>query len=79
MVVFWIHFVATLNSYNSLIRCQKEGALEFGKNLSSETHYLVEISGEAIFEESENSRYRSFVSMPVNILINLCSFFVVVS
>lgn len=53
MVVFWIHFVATLNSYNSLIRCQKEGALEFGKNLSSETHYLVEISGEAIFEESE--------------------------
>ena len=74
MVVFWIHFVATLNSYNSLIRCQKEGALEFGKNLSSETHYLVEISGEAIFEESENSRYRSFVSMPVNILINLCSF-----
>ena len=53
----------------------ERGAVEFGKNLSSETHYLVEISGETIFEESENSRYRSFVSMPVNnILINLCSF-----
>ena len=52
----------------------ERGAVEFGKNLSPETHYIVEISGEAIFEESENSRYRSFVSMPVNILINLCSF-----